>query len=123
MNTIFLAGVLDDDPIPGFSGMSSTMKERVIVLGAVLLVIAIALAWVYFSRRKRRHLARREERHRRRHSFAKNAGKSFTELKEYVQEHQRGRRRRHRPRNPTLAETGGLPPMRPDAPAPPTSPP
>jgi hypothetical protein len=29
----------------------------------------------------------------------------------------RRRRRDHRPRNPTLAETGGLPPIRPDGPS------
>jgi len=87
----------------------------------VLLVIAAVLVGAYLSRRKRRHLARRAERHKRRHSFARNAGKGMAEIKEFVKERQRGRRRQHRPRNPTLSETGGLPPIRSD-PEPPARP-
>ena len=48
------------------------------------------------------------------------ARKGVAEIKEYVREKKR-RRRHHCPRNPTLAETGGLPPPR--RAGPPESPP
>ena len=120
MKTIFLAGLLSDDPIPGFSGVGDAMKEHLILLGALLLVAVVLIAWAYLSRRTRRKSARREER-RHRHSI-KEAAKGVAEIHKYVKERQGGRRREHRPRNPTLAETGGLPPIRSDTQSPPTSP-
>ena len=123
MKWIFFADVLDDDPIPGFSGMGEVMKERVLVLSAVLLVVAAVLVGVFLSRRRRRHNARRDEHRRRRHSsLTKNASRGMAVIKEFVKEKQRGQRRHHRPRNPTLAQTGGLPPIRKDAQPPPATP-
>ena len=122
MKTMFLAGALDDYPLPGIGPVSPVMRERLLVLGAIVLVAGIILAWAYFSRQKRRQSVRREERRHRRRSFARNASKSVAEIKNFVKEKQKGRRRQHRPRNPTLAETGGLPPVRKDTPPAPTSP-
>lgn len=123
MNLIFFAAAMDDDPLPGFGPMGLAAKERLIVLGAVALVLAIVLGWALLFRHRRRRAARREDRRHRRHSFAKNAAKGVAEIKQLVKEHQHRRRRRHhRPRNPTLAETGGLPPPRSDDQPPQTQP-
>lgn len=113
MMTVFFAGLMDDDPLPGLGPLSPGMKERVIVIGAMILVLLLILGWALLFRSHRLRSARREERRHRRHSLAKNAAKGVAELREYVKAHQRRRRRReHRPRNPTLSETGGLPPVR-----------
>lgn len=96
------------------------MKENLIIFGALLLVSLLLLGWALLSRKKRRRAARREERRHRRSTF-QNARKGVSEIKELVRDHSR-RRRQHRPRNPTLAETGGLPPLRRDEPPPPTQP-
>ena len=90
----------------------------VLLLVAVAVIIALALfLWAYLTRRdRRRHLARSPvvahgERRRPR---------------EEAEDRMRTRKRRRRPpedvrRNPTLGETGGLPPIRPDEPARPTA--
>ena len=113
MNTIFFAGLFGKDPLAGFAPTGSVMKERLMVVGAVLFVALVALVWAFLFRRQRRRAARREERHHRRQSFTKSATRGVAEIKQFVKDQQhRGHRRRHRPRNPTLAETGGLPPVR-----------
>ena len=123
MMRIFFAGLMDDDPIPGFGRLSAVAKERLIVLGAMALVLLVLFGWAIMYRTKRQRSARREERQKRRHSLAKNAAKGMAEIREFVKEHRRRRRREHRPRNPTLAETGGLPPVRSeDDPSTPTQP-
>ena len=122
MNLFFLLSLFEPDgPISGAGPMSQVMKERLIILGAVLLVSLALLGWAWISRKKRRRSARREERHRRRSMF-QNARKGVSEIKEMVQDRKRRRRREHRPRNPTLAETGGLPPPRRDEPPAPPPP-
>ena len=120
MNIGFLAATWADDPIPGFGPLTPAMKERLIIFGAMALVLVVIITWALAFRRQRQRSARREDRRRRRHSFRRQATKGVAELREYVKEHRRRRRREHRPRNPTLAETGGLPPVRgdQDSPAP-----
>ena len=72
------------------------MVEYFICIGAILLITAIAALW-YASRRQ--PLQRTERHGRHRHSIIGSSGR-------------KRRRREHRKRNPTLAETGGLPPIR-----------
>ena len=86
----------------------------------VLLLTALLLLWAYFFRQKRRRAKRREDRRLPRRSLALDAARGVSEITQFVKQRQEGRRRHHRPRNPTLAETGGLPPVRPDGPPPPT---
>ncbi|MFM2082150.1 MAG: hypothetical protein RL380_841 [Verrucomicrobiota bacterium] len=85
-------------------GQDSTQLK--LLLGALLAVAALIFLFVWL-RKKRRHQFRRsawaDHEHRQKFSAAKvSAARS------------RGRRRRreHRPRNPTLDQTGGLPPKR-----------
>ena len=122
MNNLFFANVMDDSPIPGFGGMSAAMKEYLILLAALFLVTALSLGWAYYTRRDRRRAKRRADRRLPRRSIALDAARGVAEIAALVKERQEGRRRIHRPRNPTLAETGGLPPIRKDVQSPPNSP-
>jgi FtsZ-interacting cell division protein ZipA len=112
MNYLFLA-VEEPLPLPGPA--SPAMRETFIVIGAVLLVAVGLLLWASVAYKRRR---RRSSSHRQHHE-QKSAGKASADSAETRQtSHSRRRRRRreHRPRNPTLAETGGLPPVRTEGP-------
>ena len=96
---------------------SGATREFLLVLGAFVLVTAVLLLWARYFRKRRRHHSHHHHHH---HSTEQSAA-TGTDLTASGQEtHRRRRRRRrreHRPRNPTLAETGGLPPLRPDPPS------
>jgi hypothetical protein len=85
----------------------STLIQTSIVVGSLLVVTGLIAGWVIFFRKKRRH---RHEHHwkNRDAQSAAAAGNSGTASSA---ENRKDRRRR-RPRNPTLAETRGLPPVR-----------
>jgi len=94
--------------------------ERVYIFGAISLITLLLLLWAMFLRKKRRR--RREHHHAHRHASesteAPETSKAETTLvTPEKRRHRRRSGRRHRPRNPTLAETGGLPPIRPDGPS------
>ena len=106
----------------GWSGVSSGVKAALIVLGVLIVVSAIFFIWAsVFRKTRKRH-----------HSYDRFRKSKSAEAKKDRHEHQhhrpgvfrrKKRHRRHhreRPRNPTLSETGGLPPVRsPHDPAPP----
>ncbi len=87
----------------------------IIVTGLVLALILVLWARYYMRRRK----------HRQHHHANRNAdpllASQGTPPEYQGEETSRGRRRRrrrdHRSRNPTLAETGGLPPAKPEGPS------
>jgi len=114
MNYLFLAV---DEPLPLPGPISPTMRESLIVIGAIVLVALGLLVWAWAVRKGRR---RRSAPHRP-HYEQKSAGHSASgdgEARHSSHSHRRRRRRReHRPRNPTLAETGGLPPKRTERPS------
>ena len=93
--------------------------ERILIFGAIGLVTLLLLLWAIFLRKRRRH--RREHHHAHRHSSTpaevleapKDEGAPSPPQK---RRHRRRSSRRDRSRNPTLAETGGLPPIRPEDP-------
>jgi hypothetical protein len=86
----------DTLPAPG-------LEDFFIVMGAIMLAALTALIWLAFFRKKHTHL--HKHRHRHRHHGKKR------------------KRREHRPLNPTLAQTGGLPPIRTEEPPPAQTPP
>ena len=112
MNVIFSAVVEPFDAVlPRIKATGPAIREWGILLGAILVIATIVILWIVFSGKSRRHAARREDRRQRRRAFRQAAA----EAEEQRSEKSSGRRRRrrhHRPRNPTLAETGGLPPIR-----------
>jgi len=108
---ILLADETTDAVLASWRMSDPAMRERLLIFSAIGLVTLLILAWAVFLRRRRR---RRHEHH---HS-SKPAEVAQTPAGEDVppppEKHRRRRRsgHRHRPRNPTLAETGGLPPRR-----------
>jgi len=90
------------------------MREGLVVIGTMLLVILLPFIWAVFWRKRRR----RKHRH---HSPA-GSHASHREGSSVVSDDEapagrrkrRRQRREHRPRNPTLSETGGLPPIKPE---------
>jgi len=92
------------------NGMSSSMREVVILLAAVAAPILLFLVWAVFIRKRRKPLSGWRA-HSRSHSESSEGQSSEGPANGH---RRRRRRREHRPRNPTLAEKGGLPPARSD---------
>ena len=94
--------------------MTPETREALIVLVATLPVIAVVLLWALVLRKPgRRHNDRHDEAPatliRYRHEPQEDAG-----LRSLLRSDHRRRKRACRRRNPTLADTGGLPPVRTD---------
>jgi len=108
-------------------GMSTLLREVMIVTAAAAGVTLLVVLWAVYFRRKRRHHSHHHHHHH--HSGQDRASgmtptQTATEAEPASGSHRRRRRRwrrDHRPRNPTLAETGGLPPVRRDSPPEPQS--
>jgi len=98
---------MDDDLPAAHFGLG--WLEVFAVLGAILLVVLGLVLWViYFRKTKRRRRKYREHRG----SYREKLEKSASDIKEYVDKRHRRRGHGHHHQNPTLAETGGLPPRR-----------
>lgn len=116
---LFLAAQTIDPVAPEITAPETSKLFGLNVRDLVLLVAVAALIgsalflWAYLSRRGRhRHLARSP------HSLDRVERPSRDSRQDRMRV--RKRRREHPdnlPRNPTLGETGGLPPLRPDEPA------
>jgi len=111
--------VIPTDVVPGaWHWMGLTLKELLILLGAVALVILPVVIWIAYFRKSPRQHSHSNHHHSRnssKPSVSQPAGEQEGgEEKRYRRK--RRRRRDHRPRNPTLAETGGLPPLRSEQP-------
>jgi ABC-type nickel/cobalt efflux system permease component RcnA len=99
--------------------LSPLAYEFLLFFGAVVLVTLLALIWAAFLRRKRRR--QHSHHHEHRHSSPSMETSMDANDADAPARPEKRRRRRHgrqhRPRNPTLAETGGLPPIRPEDPS------
>ena len=107
------AGPLTPSSLPETGSAPPAMadKSTMIVLAAAILIAAVAFFWAFFLRKRPKH-SRGTIGADRRSGSSHGFGSS-------------GRRRRRKrrdshpenlPRNPTLSETGGLPPPRPEEP-------
>ena len=99
--------------------MDPSTRGMLIILGALGLVILLVLLWAVFLRKSGRR--RRSHHHSHEHSTsptegpdAPNADVEVSPPQDSSKPHRS--RRKRRSRNPTLAETGGLPPIRPESP-------
>ena len=113
---VFL-GDADTDAILAAWRSDPTVLERILIFGAIGLVTLLLVLWAVFIRKRGRR--RRSHHHSHHHSAGAVEGSQPPgEGQPPATEEKRGRhrrsRRRHRRRNPTLAETGGLPPIRPE---------
>ncbi len=121
MNRIFcILAQADSEDMPSIlRGIDPATLERSMIFGAILLVVLGVFAWAMFWRKpRRRSHSDRHHRHAGGNSRPAVAPDPADEKSGWRRK--RRRRREHRPRNPTLAETGGLPPPRV---GPPTNPP
>jgi hypothetical protein len=118
-----LLNPLEESPLPSRSTntwFTSQMRDVLLVVGAALIMALVLFLWAFLTRKNRQ-----------RHS-ATSRGTRLIYRSEKGAVSSDGRRRRVRkkrrehpdnlPRNPTLAEAGGLPPLRPEDPSPPPSP-
>ena len=90
------------------------LVEYLTIGGAVILATGAGLVWVLGFRKSR---SRRRGRHRPHHRSSESPPGGGTRESRSARP-RRGRRHRNYPRNPTLAETGGLPPLRATQPGP-----
>lgn len=91
--------------------VAPSRNELGLLLGAAGVITVLALIWAIFIRK-------REDESSRRYSYPRVGNVSGDAISKHddaapLRKRRRKRRRRHR-RNPTLAETGGLPPVRSD---------
>lgn len=88
---------------PIWSQVSNSTRDTIIVLGGIIVVAAIVFCWAAFFRKRPRQSSSWHTHH--------SSGGGH-----HNHHHHKRRRRRHQelPRNPTLAETGGLPARRSD---------
>src|SRR5439155_14608951 len=102
-----------DGVVMSWKKMEPGTREGLLMLGALLLVIFLVFAWAAFLRRSRRH---HHHHHSHRHASGSSQEPALAQAKADEASPKRRkwhrRPRAHRQRNPTLAETGGLPPVR-----------
>jgi hypothetical protein len=114
---LLLADEVTEEVLAAWRITDPVTLERIMIFGAIGLVTLLAALWAVFLRRKRR---RRHSHHHAHHHSSSPAGVSEeptaegAPAPEETRRHHRRSRRQHRRRNPTLAETGGLPPIRPE---------
>ena len=91
-------------------------KDVLVIIATGLALGLILLLWArHYVKRKKRH-----QHHDRKvvsHSLPAGSDQEEEEEPHHHGRRRRKRRREHRPRNPTLAETGGLPTTKPETPS------
>ncbi len=114
---LFLADADTDVIVGSWRFMDPYARGGFIVIGAIGCVTLLILFWAMFFRKNGRR--RRHHSHHHRHEqepapVAAPAVANNLDAPPPPERHhrRRHRRHRHRSRNPTLAETGGLPPIR-----------
>jgi FtsZ-interacting cell division protein ZipA len=95
--------------------------DVLIVLGVIVLVALIVFFWA-FSFRKAGKRPRKHHHHHHRKSYREQFKKNAAGIGELIRQHRRQHHREHHPINPTLAQTGGLPPLREPGKPPPPAP-
>ena len=113
---IWLADV-DLEDLPGSKGWPADAQLDVfVVIGAVALIILLALIWAVAIRKPRRRHHHHHHHHQGSHQWGMNPDADLDDEAgqddKPAETRRRRRRRDHRSRNPTLSETGGLPPIR-----------
>ena len=96
-----------EDVVTGWHQMSGATRDGLVVAGVLLGMTLLLAFWAAFVRKKKRRHSHRK------HEILPDRRPEADGPK---RRKWRRRRREHRPRNPTLAETGGLPPARTERP-------
>src|SRR5215204_5248122 len=108
MSRVFLANFEAFDTLLGWQKANPGARDSILVASAAVLVTLCILAWAIFIRKRGRT---------REHQPVPRAQADKDNIAAKRRKWRR-RRRDHRPRNPTLAETGGLPPAKTEVPPP-----
>jgi hypothetical protein len=109
-SSILLAQVTPGDPLSSpWPNMGRATRDLTLTLGALVVLVMALLIWAVYFRKRKREFSPWHIHHRSQHSVSNNGHSP-------ERRRRRRRRREHRPRNPTLAETGGLPPARTERP-------
>jgi hypothetical protein len=122
MKAIMLSqiGLETDQVLASWRFLDPATRGILLVFGSIGLVTLLALIWATFFRKLGR---RRRKRH---HAYQQSSNPAEVPATPRVEDapslpetrhHRRRSGRRRRSRNPTLAETGGLPPVRPEGPS------
>jgi hypothetical protein len=119
ISPILLAGDLTQTVLTSWRMSNPATREKLLIFGALGSVSLLILIWALFIRKGPR--APRDHRHWQHHSSGPTQVAQASAGGETSPPSEKRRRKRrsghqHRPRNPTLAETGGLPPIRPEGP-------
>ena len=121
IGTLFSQAAADVDKVLAPYGfLDSSTRGGLLIFGATGLVTLLIVAWAVFLRKRRRH--RHSHHHSHRHSSQPVETATAPADEGAPSPPRQGRRwrrqrRKHHPRNPTLAQTGGLPPIRPEGPS------
>ena len=104
-----------EDVLAQWKALSPSARERLIIFTAIALITVSVLVWAVFLRKPRRR--QHSHQHNHHHSRAPARDEAAADGDDATTQPRKRRkwrrpRREHRPRNPTLAETGGLPPVR-----------
>jgi hypothetical protein len=100
-----------DNDLPLTSTFNTGWLEIFIVLGAIVLMAFGLFFWALFMRKPKNRKRKYRDQHI---SYQEKLGQKATNVAEYVKRRHGHRRHKYRhSSNPTLAETGGLPPRRP----------
>jgi FtsZ-interacting cell division protein ZipA len=102
---------MDTDSISVSNQMSPGVMNILIMLGILALVSLIAFFWAFAVRRRKDRIRKHHHHHHHRKGYREQLQQNVGGLKELFQQH-RHHHRQHRSPNPTLAQTGGLPPIR-----------
>ncbi len=113
---------MDAGNLPGSKSWPvGAQRDVFVVIGALALIIVLLLVWAVAIRKpRRRHHRHRHHHHQGSRQWGMNPDAEpqdeAGQEEKSAETRRRRRRREHRARNPTLAETGGLPPIREEKP-------
>ena len=101
---------------PSSKAYSWSLRDMILLISVSVIMASLLFLWAYFGRRNRRHQYGSYSRA----LYKSEKGSSGSGSGRSRHRHHRRRRPNHpdnMPRNPTLAEAGGLPPLRPEEPS------
>ena len=103
---------MNEPQLPPVDQLSPAWVDFFVVLGIILLVTLALIIWAMVFSTKARRRRHRHHHHHHHKSYREEFKKGADGIKELIQQRRHRHRHEHRPINPTLAETGGLPPPR-----------
>ncbi|HEY3762737.1 MAG TPA: hypothetical protein VGN23_13410 [Verrucomicrobiae bacterium] len=100
-----------DDSLPSMGRLDAGWMGIFALLGAILLVVIGLFIWATFIRKAKR---RKRKYHEPQGNYRERLEDNASGIKTYLEKRRKRRRHKHRHHSPTLSETGGLPPRRPE---------